>query len=62
MSQTDIKNGADLLVDQLRNNGVSTIFCITGAGNLAIVDAINKSGNFDVVYSHHEQAAVMEHA
>ena len=60
MSQTDFKNGADLLVDQLHNNGVSTIFCITGAGNLAIVDAINKSGNFDVVYSHHEQAAVME--
>jgi acetolactate synthase-1/2/3 large subunit len=60
MSQTDIKNGADLLVDQLHNNGVSTIFCITGAGNLAIVDAINMSGNFDVIYSHHEQAAVME--
>jgi acetolactate synthase I/II/III large subunit len=60
MSQTDIKNGADLLVDQLHKNGVSTIFCITGAGNLAIVDAINKSGNFEVVYSHHEQAAVME--
>ena len=60
MSQTNIKNGADLLVDQLHNNGVSTIFCITGAGNLAIVDAINKSGNFDVIYSHHEQAAVME--
>ena len=60
MSQTDIKNGADLLVDQLHKNGVTTIFCITGAGNLAIVDAINKSGNFEVVYSHHEQAAVME--
>ena len=60
MSQTDIKNGADLLVDQLHKNGVTTIFCITGAGNLAIVDAIIKTGNFEVVYSHHEQAAVME--
>lgn len=60
MSQTDIKNGADLLVDQLHKNGVTTIFCITGAGNLAIVDALNKSGNFEVVYSHHEQAVVME--
>ena len=60
MSQINIKNGADLLVDQLHKNGVTTIFCITGAGNLAIVDAIIKSGNFEVVYSHHEQAAVME--
>lgn len=60
MSQIIIKNGADLLVDQLHKNGVTTIFCITGAGNLAIVDAIIKSGNFEVVYSHHEQAAVME--
>ena len=39
---------------------MNTIFCITGAGNLAIVNAINKHTNIEVVFSHHEQAAVME--
>jgi acetolactate synthase-1/2/3 large subunit len=53
-------SGAAILVDFLKSAGVDTIFCITGAGNLAIVDAIESSKSFKVVYSHHEQAAVME--
>jgi len=36
------------------------IFCITGAGNLAIIDALFRKGQIKIVYSHHEQAAVME--
>lgn len=54
------KNGADVLVKHLKKNGVDTIFAITGAGNLAIIDALVRDGDFRVVYSHHEQAVAME--
>lgn len=54
------KNGADSLVDFLKNKEVSTIFSISGAGNLAILDAISRDGSIQVIFSHHEQAAVME--
>lgn len=53
-------NGADLLVQELLAKNVDLIFCITGAGNLAIVDAIVREGSIRLIYSHHEQAAVME--
>ena len=53
-------NGADLLIRELVSNGVDLIFCISGAGNLAIIDAIVREGSIRLVYSHHEQAAVME--
>lgn len=52
--------GADVLVRKLIENGVDLIFCITGAGNLAIVDALVRDGSIRLIYSHHEQAAVME--
>jgi acetolactate synthase-1/2/3 large subunit len=52
--------GADLLVKSLTEMGIEKIFCITGAGNLAVVDAITRNGSISVIYSHHEQAAVME--
>lgn len=52
--------GADLLIKSLNKIGIEKIFCITGAGNLAIVDAIIRDGHISVIYSHHEQAAVME--
>lgn len=51
--------GADQIAQQLHLHGVDTIFCITGAGNLAIVDALSRHGAFRLIYSHHEQAAVM---
>ena len=54
------KTGADALVETLVNSGVKVIFCITGAGNLAIVDSLVRNGQIDLVFSHHEQAAVME--
>ena len=54
------KNGADSLVDFLKSKEVSTIFSISGAGNLAILDAISRDGSIQVIFSHHEQAAVME--
>ncbi len=44
----------------LKNKKVTTIFCITGAGNLAIIDAIVEEGSINIVYAQHEQAAVME--
>ena len=52
--------GADILVRDLKSHGVKVIFAITGAGNLAIVDAIVRDGSISIIYSHHEQAAVME--
>jgi acetolactate synthase-1/2/3 large subunit len=52
--------GADILVRKLVEQGVDTVFCITGAGNLAIVDAIVRDGSIKIIYSHHEQSAVME--
>ena len=51
---------ADLLVEALKNYGVEIIFCISGAGNLAIIDALVRDGGIKIIYSHHEQAAVME--
>jgi acetolactate synthase-1/2/3 large subunit len=39
---------------------VDVIFAITGAGNLAVIDAIARDGSITLIYSHHEQAAVME--
>lgn len=53
-------NGADHLVCTLKKTGVNIVFCISGAGNLAIIDALVRDGSFQIVYSHHEQAAVME--
>ena len=55
-----MKSGADHLVDTLKAHGVEIVFCITGAGNLAIVDALVRDGQIKIIYSHHEQAAVME--
>jgi acetolactate synthase-1/2/3 large subunit len=52
--------GADVLVRELKSRGVDVIFAITGAGNLAIIDAIVRDGSITLIYSHHEQAAVME--
>ena len=53
-------NGADLLVSFLKDKGVKTIFSISGAGNLAILDAIVRDGMIQVIFSHHEQAAIMQ--
>jgi acetolactate synthase-1/2/3 large subunit len=52
--------GADILVRELKSQGVDVVFAITGAGNLAVIDAIARDGNITLIYSHHEQAAVME--
>jgi acetolactate synthase-1/2/3 large subunit len=53
-------NGADHLVSALKKAGTNIVFCISGAGNLAIIDALVRDGSIKIVYSHHEQAAVME--
>lgn len=60
MSDSSTMNGADLVAALLVEWGVETIFCITGAGNLALVDAIVRNAKIKFVFSHHEQAAVME--
>jgi acetolactate synthase-1/2/3 large subunit len=60
MSESSNINGADLVAALLVERNVDTIFCITGAGNLALVDAIVRNTKIKFVFSHHEQAAVME--
>ena len=61
MAKSDLqKSGANILVAGLKDLGVDTIFAITGAGNLAIIDALVRDSSISVIYSHHEQAAVME--
>jgi acetolactate synthase-1/2/3 large subunit len=52
--------GADFLIQFLKSKKISMIFSISGAGNLAILDAIARENSIAVVFSHHEQAAVME--
>jgi acetolactate synthase-1/2/3 large subunit len=56
----DNLSGADVLVQVLIEQRVKKVFAITGAGNLAIIDAIAREGSIKLLYSHHEQAAVME--
>lgn len=50
--------GADILARRLVDLGVKIIFGITGAGNLALIDACSREG-IRFVFSHHEQASVM---
>lgn len=50
----------DQIVEFLVAQNVDTVFCITGAGNLAIVDAFFRCPQIRIVFSHHEQACVME--
>lgn len=50
--------GAKEFVRALQDLGVKDVFCITGAGNLALVDEIFLAG-YSVHYFHHEQAAAM---
>ena len=54
MAKSDLqKSGANILVAGLKDLGVDTIFAITGAGNLAIIDALVRDGSISVIYSHH---------
>lgn len=57
--QDAYKSGAEELVLALFELDVKVIFCITGAGNLAVVDALVRDGRIEIVYCHHEQSCVM---
>jgi acetolactate synthase-1/2/3 large subunit len=57
---TTSQTTGERLVEFLVAQGVDTVFCITGAGNLAIVDCFSKHPQIQLVFSHHEQASVME--
>lgn len=50
--------GAKEFVRALQDLGIDDVFCITGAGNLALVDEISLAGH-TIHYFHHEQAAAM---
>lgn len=51
--------GADAIAAALEELGVEIVFGITGAGNLAICDAIYRRGTTRLIFVHHEQAAIM---
>lgn len=51
---------ATKLALELQEKNVEIIFAITGAGNLALIDAITKNTSIQIIYSHHEQSAVIE--
>jgi acetolactate synthase-1/2/3 large subunit len=55
-----VQTTGDQIVEFLIAQNVDTVFCITGAGNLAIVDAFSRYPKIRLVFSHHEQACVME--
>lgn len=50
--------GAKEFVRALKDLEITDVFCITGAGNLALVDEIGLAGH-SIHYFHHEQAAAM---
>lgn len=49
----------DLVAEFLEKKNIKTVFGITGAANVFLFDAILRRGFTEVVYTHHEQAAVM---
>ncbi|WP_421734407.1 thiamine pyrophosphate-binding protein [Cellulomonas sp.] len=54
-----VVTGADAVAAALEELGVDIVFGITGAGNLAICDAIYRRGATRLIFVHHEQAALM---
>lgn len=50
---------SDLIADFLKEKEIDTVFGIIGSANAYIFDSIAKKGYTKVVYTHHEQAAVM---
>jgi len=50
---------ADVIAQTLFAQGITHVFGITGAGNIQIFDALARHGGFSLVFTHHEQAAVM---
>ncbi|CAN5520842.1 acetolactate synthase large subunit [soil metagenome] len=54
-----VLTGADAVAAALEELGVEIVFGITGAGNLAICDAIYRRGATRLIFVHHEQAALM---
>jgi len=49
----------DVMAETLFAQGITQVFGITGAGNIQIFDALARHGGFSLVFTHHEQAAVM---
>jgi acetolactate synthase-1/2/3 large subunit len=50
---------SDIIVSYLENNNIDTIFGVIGSANSHIFDSLLQSSNIKVIYTHHEQAAVV---
>jgi acetolactate synthase I/II/III large subunit len=47
---------SDYIVDFFNNNGIDTLFTITGGFAMHLNDSFGKHGNYNIYYQHHEQA------
>ena len=50
---------SDLIAEFLKEQNIKTVFGIIGSANAHIFNSIIKKGFTDIIYMHHEQAAVM---
>ena len=57
-SRTTRKNGADIIVDYLSEEGITHLFGVCGHGNIGFLDAAYKASNrIRTISTHHEQTA-----
>ena len=47
---------SDYIVNFFNNNGINTIFTITGGFAMHLNDSFGKNGQYNIYYQHHEQA------
>ncbi|MBW2440135.1 MAG: thiamine pyrophosphate-binding protein [Deltaproteobacteria bacterium] len=57
MAQSDLKNGAQIIVDCLRAEGVTHVFGVIGSAILDLLDVIYRSPDIQYIRAQHEQGA-----
>lgn len=57
MAQTDLKNGAQIIVDCLRAEGVTHVFGVIGSAILDLLDIIYQAPDMHYIRAQHEQGA-----
>lgn len=57
MAQNDLKNGAEIIVDCLRAEGVTHVFGVIGSAILDLLDVIYQAPDIQYIRAQHEQGA-----
>jgi acetolactate synthase-1/2/3 large subunit len=52
-------NVSEYIFDFFANKGINAVFMITGGQAMYLDDAVGKNGTYDIICTHHEQAAAM---